>query len=71
MNDIIKGLQAMQDKYNELTNKLSDKEKKKLSESSEIIGYLRKENKKLRSSTTAQNPFNWDISIRNPYDKYK
>lgn len=27
MNDIIKGLQAMQDKYNELTNKLSDKEK--------------------------------------------
>jgi len=31
---------------------LSDKEKKKLSESSEIIGYLRKENKKLRSSTT-------------------
>merc|ERR1712072_1189483 len=31
---------------------LSDKEKKKPSESSEIIGYLRKENKKLRSSTT-------------------
>merc|ERR1712130_394606 len=31
---------------------LSDKEKKKLGESSEIIGYLRKENKKLRSSTT-------------------
>lgn len=31
---------------------LSDKEKKKLSESSEIIGYLRKENKKFRSSTT-------------------
>merc|ERR1712072_845555 len=30
---------------------LSDKEKKKLSESSEIIGYLRKTNKKLRAST--------------------
>jgi myosin heavy subunit len=31
---------------------LSDKEKKKLTDSSEIIGYLRKENKKFRSSTT-------------------
>merc|ERR1712238_248359 len=31
---------------------LSDKDKKKLSESSEIITYVRKENKKMRSSTT-------------------
>merc|ERR1712176_509073 len=31
---------------------LSDKEKKKLQDSSEIIAYLRKDNKKLRSSTT-------------------
>lgn len=31
---------------------LSDKEKKKLADSAEIIAYLRKENKKLRSSTT-------------------
>jgi myosin-5 len=31
---------------------LSDKEKKKLEDSAEIIAYLRKENKKLRSSTT-------------------
>jgi len=31
---------------------LSDKDKKKLSDSSEIISYLRKENKKLRKSTT-------------------
>jgi len=31
---------------------LSDKEKKKLSDSTEIISYLRKENKKLRNSTT-------------------
>jgi myosin-5 len=31
---------------------LSDKEKKKLADSAEIISYLRKENKKLRSSTT-------------------
>lgn len=31
---------------------LSDKEQKKLGESSEIIGFLRKENKKMRSSTT-------------------
>jgi myosin-5 len=31
---------------------LSDKEKKKLQDSAEIISYLRKENKKLRSSTT-------------------
>ena len=31
---------------------LSDKEKKKLEQSSEITSYLRKENKKLRSSTT-------------------
>jgi len=31
---------------------LSDKEKKKLGESSEIVGYLRKGNKKLRASTT-------------------
>lgn len=31
---------------------LSDKEKKKLADSAEIISYLRKENKKLRASTT-------------------
>ena len=31
---------------------LSDKEKKKLEQSSEIIGYLRKDNKKLRTNTT-------------------
>ncbi|KAL3939310.1 MAG: hypothetical protein SGBAC_005952 [Bacillariaceae sp.] len=31
---------------------LSDKEKKKLTDSTEIIAYLRKENKKLRNSTT-------------------
>jgi len=31
---------------------LSNKEKKKLEQSSEIIGYLRKENKKMRASTT-------------------